>query len=75
MGKGNALQTGNYRRLKLTNQTRKIVDKDVKKLLTLQVNINEIQFGFILEHGTTETIFVFRKEGFVFSNWRIGESF
>ena len=53
-GKGEALDGGSCRSLKLTDQIMKLLDFYVHKM----VNLDEMQFGFVLGRGTTETIFI-----------------
>ena len=60
-GKGNSLEIGNYRGLKLTDQILKIADITIKKLIRQQVNINEMQFGFMPGCRTTNVIFILRQ--------------
>ena len=57
-GKGNSLERGNYRGLKLTDQILKIAEKNIEKLIRQQVDIGEMQFGFKPEYRTTNVIFI-----------------
>ena len=52
-GKGDALNRGNYRGLKLTEQVLKVVERVVEELLRDFVNIDDMQFGFCPGRGTT----------------------
>ena len=45
-GKGNALDTGNYRGLKLIEQAMKILERIVDGLIRWVVSIDDSQFGF-----------------------------
>ena len=56
-GKGDALDKGNYRCLKLTEQAMKILERIVD-LLRQVMSIDDSQFGFVPERGTTVAIFV-----------------
>ena len=58
-GKGDALDCGNYRGLKLTDQVMKLLEQtlDIHKM----VDIDEMQFGFVPGRGTTNTIFIVRQ--------------
>ena len=56
-GKGDALDRGNYRGLKLLDQVMKVIEKVVDELVREQVKINARQFGFMPGHGTTDAIF------------------
>ena len=58
---GDALERGNYRDLKLTEQVIKILERIVDGLIRQLVSIDDSQFGFIPGRGTTDTIFVVRQ--------------
>ena len=60
-GKGDALERGNYRGLKLLEQVMKILERIVDKLIREQVHINDMQFGFMKGRGTTDAIFIARQ--------------
>ena len=60
-GKGDALERGNYRGLKLTDHILKIVERVIENLVRQQVDINEMQFGFMPGRGTTDAIFILRQ--------------
>ena len=60
-GKGDALDRGNYRRLKLTEQAMKILERIVDGLIRQVVSIDDSQFGFVPGRGTTDAIFVVRQ--------------
>ena len=60
-GKGDALERGNYRGLKLTEQVMKILERIVDGLIRQLVSIDDFQFGFVPGRGTTDTIFVVRQ--------------
>ena len=57
-GKGDALDRGNYRGIKLTEQAMKILDRIVDGLVRQRVCIDDFQFGFFPGRGTTDVIFV-----------------
>ena len=57
-GKGDALDRGNYRGLKLTEQEMKILERIVDGLIRQVVSIDDSQFGFVPGRGTTDAIFV-----------------
>ena len=61
MGKGNALERGNYHSLKLTEQVMKVQERIVDGLIRQLVSIDDSQFGFVPGRGTTDTIFVVRQ--------------
>ena len=60
-GKGDALERGNYRGLKLTDQVLKVMERVVEQLIRSIVNIDQMQFGFMPGRGTTDAIFVLRQ--------------
>ena len=60
-GKGDTLERGNYRGLKLTEQVMKILGRIVDSLIRHLVSIDDSQFGFIPGRGTTDAIFVVRQ--------------
>ena len=60
-GKGDALDRGNYRGLKLTEQAMKILERIVDGLIRQMVSIDDSQFGFVPGRGTTDAIFVVRQ--------------
>ena len=60
-GKGDALERGNYRGLKLTEQVMIILERIVDGLIRQLVSIYNSQFGFVPGRGTTDTIFVVRQ--------------
>ena len=57
-GKGDALDRGNYRGLKLTEQAMKILERIVDGLIRQVVSIDDSQFGFVPGRGTADAIFV-----------------
>ena len=60
-GKGDALDRGNYRGLKLTEQAMKILESFVDGLIRQVVSIDDSQFGFVPGRSTTDAIFVVRQ--------------
>ena len=58
-GKGDALDRGNYRGLKLTEQAMKILERIVGGHIRQVVSIDDSHFGFV--PGTTDAIFVVRQ--------------
>ena len=59
-GKGDALERGNYRGLKLVDQVMKVIERVIDKLLRERIDIDEMQFGFVPGRGTTDAIFLLR---------------
>ena len=56
-GKGDALNRGNYRGLKLIEQVMKMLECVVEGLIRQRVEIDEL-CGFMSGHGTTDAIFI-----------------
>ena len=57
-GKGDALNRGNYRGLKLIDQVMKVLERVVESLIRQRVEIDEMQCGFMSGRGTTDAIFI-----------------
>ena len=60
-GKGDALNRGNYRGLKLIEQVMKVLERVVEGLIRQRVEIDEMQCGFMSGCGTTDAIFIVRQ--------------
>ena len=60
-GKGDALERGNYRGLKLLDQVMKALERVLEKVIREMINIDEMQFGFMPGRGTTDAIFIVRQ--------------
>ena len=60
-GKGDALNRGNYRGLKLIEQVMKVLERVVEGLIRQRVEIDEMQCGFMSGRGTTDAIFIIRQ--------------
>ena len=56
--KGDSLEKGNSRGLKLTDHILKITGRITEKLVRQQVDIDEMQFGFIPGWGIANAIFI-----------------
>ena len=76
-GKGDALEKGNNRGLKLTEQVMKVLERIVDGLIRQVVSIDDSQFGFIPGRGTTDAIFVVRQlqEKYLAANKRLYMAF
>ena len=76
-GKGDALERGNYRGLKLTEQVMKVLERIVDGLIIQLMSLDDSQFGFVPGRGTTDTIFVFRQlqEKYLAANKRLYMAF
>ena len=60
-GKGNALERGNYRGLKLLEQVMKVIERVLEKIIRERIAIDDMQFGFMPGRGTTDAIFILRQ--------------
>ena len=60
-GKGEALERGNYRGLKLTDQVMKLLEHVMDPIIRNMVDIDAMQFGFVNGRGTTDAIFTVRQ--------------
>ena len=72
-GKGDALERGNYRGLKLTELVMKILERIVDGLIRQLVSIDDSQFGFVPSRDPTDAIFVVRQlqEKYLAANKRL----
>ena len=75
--KGDVLERGNYRGLKLTEQVMKDLERVVDGLIRQLVSVDNSQFGFISGRGTTDAIFVARQlqEKYLAANKRLYMAF
>lgn len=60
-GKGGALDRGNYRGLKLTDQVMKLLERVLDGFIRGMVEVDEMQFGFVPGRGTSDAIFIVRQ--------------
>ena len=60
-GKGDSLECGSYRGIKLLDHTMKVFERVIEKKLRRSVEIDEQQFGFQPGKGTTDAIFIVRQ--------------
>ena len=60
-GKGNVLECGNYRTIKLLEHGMKVVEGVFKKRLRKMVEIREEQYKFVAGKGTIDAIFILRQ--------------
>ena len=56
-GKGDELEKGNYRSLKIPQHWLKMIKRVMEKIACELVSIDELQFGFVPGRGTTDAIF------------------
>ena len=59
--KGSALDRGNHRSLKRTDQVLKVVESLIEKITRKCMDIDDMQFGFLPGRGTTDAIFIVRQ--------------
>ncbi len=59
--KGDALECGSYRAIKLLEHSVKIAERVFEKRIRDTVKYNEMQFGFTPGKGTTDAIFILRQ--------------
>jgi len=60
-GKGDALDCGSYRGIKLLDHAMKVFERVIEKRVRRNVNLDEMQFGFRPGRGTTDAIFIVRQ--------------
>ena len=59
-GKGDAVELGNFRGLKLLDHLMKVFERVIEKYIREAVNIDDMQFGFMPGKGTMDAIFITR---------------
>ena len=57
-GKGDALECGSYRGIKLLEHVMKILERVIEGRVRKIVRIDDMQFGFMAGKGTTDAIFI-----------------
>ena len=60
-GKGNILNCGDYRGIKLLEHVMKVHERIIDSKIRKQVVVDEIQFSFMLGKGTTRATFILRQ--------------
>ena len=60
-GKGDAMNCGAYRGVKLLEHAMKIVEKVLERRMRRMVKVDEMQFGFMPGKGTTDAVFILRR--------------
>jgi hypothetical protein len=59
--KGDSMECGNYRGIKLLEHALKIIEGIVEQRLRKAVSINSIQYGFIPGRGTVDAVYIMRQ--------------
>ena len=60
-GKGDPMQCGSYRGIKLLEHAMKVVERFFEHRIRQQIVIDDMQFGFMKGKGTTDAIFMARQ--------------
>jgi len=60
-GKGDALQCGSYRGIKLLEHAMKVFERVMEVRLRQRLHIDDMQFGFMPGKGTTDAVFIVRQ--------------
>ena len=60
-GKGDAMECGSYRGIKLLEHAMKVLERVIEARLRREVSIDEMQFGFCPGRGTMDAIFIVRQ--------------
>ena len=60
-GKGDALECGSYRGIKLVEHAMKILERVIERRVRNVVEIDSMQFGFMAGKSTTDAIFIVRQ--------------
>jgi len=60
-GKGDPMECGSYRGIKLLEYAMKVVESIFENRIRQQIEIDDMQFGFVKGKGTTDAIFMARQ--------------
>jgi hypothetical protein len=60
-GKGDPLECGSYRAIKLLEHAMKVFERVIERRLRRKIEINGMQFGFMPGRSTTDAIFIVRQ--------------
>ena len=60
-GKGDPMECGSYRGIKLLKHARKVTEKIFEHIIPQQIEIDDMQFGFVKGNRTTDAIFMARQ--------------
>jgi len=55
------MECGSYRRTKLLEHAMKVVERIFKHRIWRQIDIDDMQFGFMKGKGTTDVVFILRQ--------------
>ena len=60
-GKGDPMECGSYRGIKLLKHAMKVVERIFEHRIRQQIEVDDMQFGFMKGKGTTDAIFTVRQ--------------
>jgi len=60
-GKGDPMECGSYRGIKLLEHAMKVIERIFEHRIRQQIEIEDMQFGFMKGKGTTNAIFMAKK--------------
>jgi len=60
-GKGDSMECGSYRGIKLLEHAMKVMERIFRHRTRQQIDIDDMQFGFMKGKGTTDAIFIVRQ--------------
>ena len=61
-GKGDPMECGSYRGIRLLEHAMKVVERNFfERRIWQQIEIDDMQFGFTMDMGTTDAIFMARQ--------------
>jgi len=60
-GKGDPMECGSYREIKLLEHAMKVVERIFEHRIWQQIEVDDMQFGFMKGKGTTDAIFTVRQ--------------
>jgi len=60
-GKGDTMECGSYRGIKLLEHATKVVERIFEHRIRQQIEVDDMQFGFMKGKGTTDAIFTVRQ--------------
>ena len=73
-GKGDPLDCGSYRAIKLLEHGMKVLERVLEKRIRQKLKIDKMQFGFMPGRGMTDAIFIVRQLQEKYCTWRRGRS-